>query len=61
MRFKLDGQWNTSIQAPLAFAEQQGRVLGQVGGGSAIEYGPSGPIFFVSGFVALFSGLSHGS
>jgi hypothetical protein len=45
---------DTSIQAPLAFAEQQGKVLGQVGGGSTIEYGPSGPIFFVSGFVALF-------
>jgi hypothetical protein len=43
-----------SIQGSLTFAEQQGRVLGQVGGGSAIEYETSGPIFFVSGFVSLF-------
>jgi hypothetical protein len=43
-----------SIQGSLTFAEQQGRVLGQFGGGSAIEYETSGPIFFVSGFVSLF-------
>jgi hypothetical protein len=45
---------DTSIQAPLTFAEQQARVLGATSGGSNIEYGEAGPIFFVSGFVALF-------
>ena len=45
---------DSSIQSQLTFAEQQGRVLGQVGGGSTIEYETSGPIFFVSGFVSLF-------
>ena len=45
---------DTSMQAPLTFAEQQARMLGATSGGSNIEYGETGPIFFVSGFVALF-------
>lgn len=45
---------DSSIQAQLTFAEQQGKVLGQFGGGSTFEHGESGPIFFVSGFISLF-------
>ena len=45
---------HVSVQAQLSFAEQQARVLEGTGGGSNIEYGAGGPIFFVSGFVSLF-------
>jgi hypothetical protein len=45
---------DTSFQAQLSFAQQQGKVLGQYGGGSTFEYGQTGPMFFLSGFVALF-------
>ncbi len=45
---------DATVQSQLTFAEKQGQVLGQFGGGSTFEQGESGPIFVVSGFVALF-------
>lgn len=44
-----------SVEGPLTLAKQQAHTLGDVTGGSNIKYGGgAGPIFFVSGFVALF-------
>ena len=43
-----------SVEGPLTLAKQQAHTLGDVSGGSNIEYGGAGPLFFVSGFVALF-------
>jgi hypothetical protein len=54
--YSFQARWeiDASIQAPLTFAQQQARVLGEAGGASNIESGETGPIFFVSGFVSLF-------
>lgn len=43
-----------SIEESMNFAERTGGVLASKTGGSDIEYGPVGPIFFVSGFISLF-------
>lgn len=54
--YSFQSRWalDASVQTQLTFAEKQGQILGQFGGGSTFEYGESGPTFFVSGFVALF-------
>jgi hypothetical protein len=47
----------SSLMSPdeaLAAMERQYRGLATCGAGSSINYGPGGPIFFVSGFLATF-------